>query len=207
MSKKQDMFYFNNFIECADCACRGAHLVESVLSNFNSGRLPQKVDEMHKIEQEADRKKHELQDIAAKAFITPIDREDISDMSRNIDEICDRIDDVMIKLYYNHILAVRPDILQLAKTVTACFEEVKKLLQKFSNFRHDKSIREHIIKINSLEEQADKLFINCMYDLHKSGVELLEIIAWREIYSGFEKCADAAEHIADVVETVIMKNS
>lgn len=81
------------------------------------------------------------------------------------------------------------------------------MLKEFSNFRHSKTIRDHIVKINSYEEQADKLFIKCMYDLHSSCENVLDIIAWREIYKYLEKCADAAEHTADVVETVIMKNS
>lgn len=207
MSKKQDNFYFENFVQCADCAVRAARLIEEVLSNFKPERLPQKVAQMHEIEHQADIQKHQLQDVLLKAFITPIDREDISHMSRNIDELCDKAEDVMIRLYYNRVKSVRPDSLELAKTVTLCCEEVKALLVKFADFKRRKDIREHIIKINSLEERADKLYIRCMYDLHGSGAELLHIIAWREIYTYLERCADAAEHIADAVEVVIMKNS
>ncbi len=207
MSKKQDAFYFNNFIECANHACRASELLESVLSDFKPDEISQKLDEMHQIEHSADLKKHELQDVLVKAFITPIDREDISHMSQNIDEITDKLEDVMIRLYYNQVRAVRPDALELARVVTLCCREVKALLEKFADFKHEKSLREHIIKINSLEEQADKLYIRCMYDLHGAGADALEVIAWREIYTYLEKCADATEHAADVVETVVMKNS
>jgi uncharacterized protein Yka (UPF0111/DUF47 family) len=34
-----------------------------------------------------------------------------------------------------------------------------------------------------------------------------EIIEWRDVYSNFEKCFDAAESIADNVESVVLKNS
>ena len=61
--------------------------------------------------------------------------------------------------------------------------------------------------INTLEEDADKIFISSMYKLHESGKDPMEIIALREIYIYLEKCADACEHVADVVESVIMKNS
>ncbi len=207
MSKKQDAFYFENFIACADQACKAAELLESVLSNFKPKEISQKLDEMHKIEHSADRKKHELQDVLVKAFITPIDREDISHMSQNIDEITDKLEDVMIRIYYNQVRTIRPDALELAKVVTLCCREVKALLEKFSDFKHEKTLREHIIKINSLEERADKLYIRCMYDLHGTETNALEIIAWREIYTYLEKCADATEHTADIVETVVMKNS
>lgn len=208
MSKKQDSYYFKNFIECTQCSCRAAHLLEDIMSNFDAGDLGQKIIEMHEIEHTADVKKHELLDTLVKAFITPIEREDIIQVSQNIDEITDKIEDVLIRIYYNHIKSMRPDALKLAGVVVKCCEEVNALMEKFADFKHSKKeLHECIVHINSLEEEADKLFISCMYDLHKSGVEMFDIIAWREIYIYLEKCADAGEHVADIVESVVMKNS
>lgn len=207
MSKKQDAFYFDNFVACATYALEASKLLEKVMCNFNRDDLDSHLAEMHEIEHSADRKKHALLDTLSKAFITPIDREDISSMSQTLDEITDKLEDVIIRIYYNQVRTIRPDAIELAKTVTCCCAEVCELLKEFSNFRHSKTIRDHIVKINSYEEQADKLFIKCMYDLHSSCENVLDIIAWREIYKYLEKCADAAEHTADVVETVIMKNS
>ena len=81
------------------------------------------------------------------------------------------------------------------------------MLREFEHFHHSKMLHRHIVQINSLEEQADKLYISCMYDLHGSRSTPLDIIAWREIYTYLEKCADTGEHIADVVESVVMKYS
>lgn len=207
MSKKQDAFYFENFIACADCSCQAAHLLEEIMRNFNLETLPAKLDEMHQIEHAADVKKHKLLDTLVKAFITPIEREDIIQMSHNIDEMTDKLEDVLIRIYYNRVRSIRPDALELVKIVIRCCEEVQKLLHEFADFKRSKTLHNHIIEINSLEEEADKMFIACMYDLHGSGDDLLDVIAWREIYSYLEKCADASEHIADIVESVVMKNS
>ena len=64
-----------------------------------------------------------------------------------------------------------------------------------------------IIHINTMEEEADALFISSMHELHNTSTDALEIIACREVYMYLEKCADACEHVADVVESVVMKNS
>ena len=53
----------------------------------------------------------------------------------------------------------------------------------------------------------DRLFIDSMRRLHTEVTDPLEIIAWREIYNFLEKCCDACEHVADAVESVIMKNT
>ena len=59
----------------------------------------------------------------------------------------------------------------------------------------------------ALEEEGDRLFIESMRRLHAEVTDPIEIIAWREIYVYLEKCCDACEHVADVVESVIMKNT
>ena len=71
-----------------------------------------------------------------------------------------------------------------------------------------RSLKEYIIHINSLEEESDRLFIANMRQLHvEPGLDIREIMAWEEIYTYLEKCADACEEIADSVENVVMKNS
>ena len=60
---------------------------------------------------------------------------------------------------------------------------------------------------NTLEEKEDELFISSMRKLHVEEQDVRNIIAWREIYTYLEKCADACEHVADIVGSVAMKNS
>ena len=78
---------------------------------------------------------------------------------------------------------------------------------EFPSFRKSKKLKDLIIEINTLEEACDQQFIQAMRALHTDGSDPLEIIAWREIYIYLEKCADACEHVADTVESVVMKNS
>ena len=77
----------------------------------------------------------------------------------------------------------------------------------FVDFKKSKELHRLIIEINALEEEGDKLFIDSMRRLHIEVKDPLEVIAWREIYIYLEKCCDACEHVADAVESVIMKNS
>ena len=207
MSKKQDDFYFQNFIECAGYSCQAAHLLKEILSDFKPEDTRLRLDELHKIEHEADVKKHELSDRLTKAFITPIEREHIAALSEQIDDLTDKIEEVFIRIYINNVKAIRPEALKMLDLVIQCCEEVCGLMREFANFRRSKELKDRIIQINSLEEEADRLYIASMYSLHSEEKDVLAVIAWREIYSYLEKCADACEHAADVVESVVMKNS
>ena len=207
MAKKQDAYYFETFTACLDDACKAAQLLDRSMREFDPAQIKETLDEMHNIEHAADDKKHELLNVLAKAFITPIEREDILQLSQNLDDLTDKLEDVFIRLYYNRVTAIRPDALEMADIVIRCCQEVGKLMNEFADFKRSKVIHDHIVSINTLEESADKLFIDCMFRLHDTCKDPLEVVAWREIYIYLEKCADACEHIADMVESVIMKNS
>ena len=207
MSKKSDSYYFQNFIECVECGCQAAKMLEDNLEHFDTGLLQDNLDGLHRIEHDADKKKHEMMAVLVKAFITPIEREDIILLSQSIDEVTDKIEDVLIRIYINNVQQIRPEALAFIKVIIRCCEALKEVMEEFADFRKSKTLHGLIIEINALEEEGDRLFIESMRRLHAEVTDPIEIIAWREIYVYLEKCCDACEHVADVVESVIMKNT
>ena len=162
---------------------------------------------MPEVDHSKDEKKHDLLNVLTKAFITPLEREDITLLSQNIDEVIDKIEDVLLRIYCNNVRIIRPDALKLCEVIIRCSEAVKKLLAEFADFRKSKQLHDYIVTINTLEEEADELFISSMRMLHTTCSDPIMVITWREIYIYLEKCVDACEHVADTVEGVIMKNS
>ena len=192
MSKKKDSYYFENFVTCVEYSSRAARMLEENLIHFRRENLKDRLDEIHRVEHDADQKKHEMMGVLVKAFITPIEREDIILLSQSIDEVTDKIEDVMIRLYINNVKDIRPEAVEFAALLIQCCEA---------------TLHECLIRINELEEQGDRLFIKSMRKLHKETDNVIDIIAWREIFNYLEKCCDACEHVADAVESVIMKNT
>lgn len=207
MASKQDAFYYDNFITCAGYSSRAAHLLKEILTDFRPDEIGDKFNEIHEIERQADDERHKLNDMLVRAFITPIEREDIAQLSHDIDEVTDKIEDVLIRVYINNVQKIRPEALKLLDTVIKCCDALQELMREFFDFRKSKKLSEKIIAINTLEEEADRLYIDSMRRLHTEETDVLQIIAWREIYDYMEKCADACEHAADVVGNVVMKNS
>ena len=146
-------------------------------------------------------------DRLAKEFIPPIEREDIVELSQNIDTMTDQVEDVLMRIYMGNVQEIEPDALEMTDVVIQCCEKVRDLLKTFSDFRHSKEMKNRIIDINDLEETSDRLFMKSMRKLHTECSDPLHIIVWREIYIYLERCADACEHVADTVESVVMKNS
>ena len=207
MARKQDAYYFDNFVACAEESCQAAALLRRVLGDFKPEELEKYLEEIHEIENRADGKKHDMLDHLAKEFLPPIEREDIVSLSQNIDNMTDKVEDVMLRVYMNDVQDIEPNALKMTENIIQCCDAVKELLMEFKNFKRSKNIKQLVIRINDLEEEADKMFMQSVRGLYTESDDPLKIIAWRDIYIYLERCADACEHVADVVESVIMKNS
>lgn len=205
--KKQDSFYFDNFKTCAEYSLKAAKLLDEIMIKFNKDTIKEYVDRMHEIEHEADTKKHEMLSVLLKAFMTPIERDDILLLSSCLDEVTDKIEDVALRMYCNNIETVFEPAKALVKVVIENCEEMLRMLDEFKNFKKSKTLHQHIIRINTLEEEGDKLFIEGLRELHTKECDPVKIITWREILIYLEKCTDATEHVADVCERVIMTNT
>lgn len=207
MAKKNDDFFFRNFIECADYSLQAAKMLKQSLVDFDPSKIREQLDNLHSIEHSADNKKHEMKAALVKAFITPIEREDIMMLSQNIDDVTDCIEDVLLMIYVNNVQNIRTDAIPFIDLIIQCCEMLVETLSEFSDFKKSKTLNEKLINVNTLEEDADKLFITAMRELHTDNTNPREIIAWREIYNYLEKCTDACEHVADVIEEILLKNS
>ena len=204
MSK--DNFYYENFIESAAISCEAAKMLKDVLCDFDVETLPEKKTILHQIEHRGDEKRHEMTSALVRAFITPLEREDMLRLSQYIDDVTDSIEDIIIRIYINNVTQIREDSIEFACIVIRCCEAMKKMLEEFPNFKKSKKLGELIIEINCLEELGDDLYVKSMKTLHTTSIDSFQIIAWREIYEFFEKCCDTCEKVADIIESITIGN-
>lgn len=207
MSKKTDAFYFDTFTECASLSWEAAIALEDILRNFDPSQIDQEMQRLHEIEHRADGKKHVLLSELVKAFITPIERDDIINLSQTMDDVTDAVEDIIIHMDVTGISSIRPDAIEFAAHLTKCCECLKDIMVEFANFKKSKNLHDIVIAMNGLEEEGDRMYIAAMKKLHTECSDPLEIIAWRDIYTFFENVCDACEDVADIVETIVIGNT
>ena len=169
MANKSDQMYYDTFVACAEYACEASRMLEETLAKFDYSAMSVRMDEIHKVEHAADQKKHALMEQLLRAFITPIEREDIAMLCDNIDEVVDCLEDVLIRVYINNVSSIRPDAVAFARSLTRCCEATRQALVEFPSFRKSKKLKDLIIEINTLEEACDQQFIQAMRALHTDG--------------------------------------
>ena len=207
MANKANRFYFDNFVAAANCACRASDYLVNCLENYCAENIVSMIESLHAIEHEADGIKHEMSRELARAFVTPIDREDLAMLSQNIDEVTDKIEETLQRFYINCVTTVQPEAITFAKKIADSCRRMKEMLEEFINFKRSARLHDMIVELNHAEEECDSLYLEASLNVRRAGLDALDVFAWREIYDRMEECADACEHVGDCVETVIMKNT
>lgn len=204
---KSDKFYFDNFSQCAALSKKAADYLLECLENYNPCRIEKMLEEVHEIEHSADIKRHEMSDTLARAFVTPVDREDLDMLSHNLDNVTDKIEDIVQKLYINNITEINPSAVSFAKQIVRACEYICEVMDEFVNFKKSKKIQTLIIKLNDIEDVCDKIYLSSMRELMKNPQDIFITISWREIFDCFESCADLCENVGESIGLVIMKNT
>ena len=204
---KGDKFYFDNFVQSTAYAGKAAAFLVECLENYDRERLNEKLEEMHAFEHAADGVKHEMAAALAKAFVTPVDREDLDMLSQKLDDVNDILEEILQRFYMYNIKTVEPNAVLFAQLLVKACGLLGEIMAEFENFKRSKKIRELVIELNSVEEECDKLFIQAMHDLTVNSQDVLETVSWRKIFECLEQCSDACEHAAECVGSVIIKNT
>lgn len=207
MSKKNENNYFEMLVRGVEYSKQAAQLLHDTLQRYQAAQLSDKMEEMHKIEHLADLAKHEMMEKLVREFITPIEREDIMQMSNTIDDVTDSIEDVLMRMYMFNLQSVRVEALAFSAVIVSCCDALLNTMKEFHNFKKSSAIKDLIININMLEEEGDKIYTESMHSLFVHTKDAVEIIAWSEVFNRLEKCCDKCEDVANLVESVIMKNS
>lgn len=207
MSKKADRFYFENLVKAAEWSCRAADYLEECISDYNPEKLGEMIQKMHEFEHSGDGEKHEMSAALARAFVTPVDREDLALISQCIDDVSDCIEEVMQSFYMYRIESVTSEAGEFSKIITMCCRHMRDMLAEFVNFKKPEKLHKMIIELNHIEEDCDKLYLKANRHLTEHAKDALEIMSWRDIYNKMENCTDACESVGNCVETVVMKNT
>ena len=94
----------------------------------------------------------------SKNFITPFDREDIHYLATSLDDIADYIYASAKKINFYKVNPNDTGIHKLAELILQGTQETKKVVLGLRNMKNVKEMTEAMIKVNSIENQADDIF-------------------------------------------------
>jgi len=138
------------------------------------------------------------------SFITPIDREDIYLLTTRADDIIDEINGLARRLEIVHAVPLRPDVPEIARILADALVEVE---AAFEQMKAHNGVTEHSQRVRRLEKRADVLYADALHRLFTGEPNAIEVVKWVSIYEQLEDAIDRCKHLAESLESVVVKHS
>jgi predicted phosphate transport protein (TIGR00153 family) len=199
----RDRLYFDLFEEAAGNIVRAADLLDQLLRGY-----PDRREELTRdiliCEQEGDRITHDIIRRLNETFVTPIDREDIFAMAGALDDIVDYTEEAADYLGLYKIEAPMEQAQRLAHVLLQAARMIAEAMPRMRSFE---DIGHYTVEINRLENDGDRITREAMASLFDNGIDPMVVIRWKDIYERLENAIDATEHVANILEGIVIKNS
>ena len=205
--KKQELNYYDEFIKMSKYTVDISELLKELIQDYDYGKVEEKVLEIHEIENLADKTQHGVLNYLIKDFVPPLDREDIIDLTRRLDDVIDLIDEVSIDLDIFVVRELRHDVMEYMEILQEASKMMHGLLLKFKDMKDYEGLKKIVVEVNNIEEKGDKLYQKSIKELYESSNNAIDVNRWTIIYNKLEDCFDAIEHVADCVDEIFLKNN
>jgi predicted phosphate transport protein (TIGR00153 family) len=205
----REVKFFDLLEQQSNAVVKGAKLLQECLESKGT------IDEMylaskriHEVEHEGDELVHRLMERLNKSFITPLDREDIHELTSRLDDVLDYVDAVAKRLVTFKIGAPTHHAIELGRIIVRSAEETAVGIALLRDLSKADAIMKQCEKINQLENDADQVMRDALNDLFNgSERDPIEVIKWKDIYEHLELATDKCEDVANIIESVLVKYS
>lgn len=158
------------------------------------------------IEHRADETIHKLVIRLNKTFITPFDREDIYSLASELDDIVDKIENVIHNIVIYNVDPHEDFLAGFAEIIVKDAEFMAELIALLKSQKYSDNFRDLVVKIHSLEDEGDELFIKVLKSLFSNGQDAIAIIKLKDIAEDLEKVTDRFQTASFTIENIFVKN-
>jgi predicted phosphate transport protein (TIGR00153 family) len=198
----RDREFFDLFEEAGGNIARAADLLDQMLTSWPDRKGLAR--DILVCEQEGDRITHDIIHRLNQTFVTPIDREDILVLASALDDIIDFTEEVADYMGLYRIEAPMEQAVRMSHILVQATRQVAEALPRMRGF---KDINHYTVEINRLENDGDRVVREAIAALFDHGIDPMVVIRWKDIYERLEQAIDACEHVANVLEGIVIKNS
>jgi len=195
--------YFRLFSDMAANLETAARLLVELMNEFDDAKS--KARQILECEHVGDKIVHDIVKRLNRSFVTPLDREDIYDLSSTMDDILDNIEATADAMTLYKITEPQEHAKQMAAVIAAATNVLCKAIDGLET--RPKNLREHWIEVNRLENEGDRISRDAVAELFDGDMKCIDIIKWKDIYNLLESAIDECEHVANIIESVVLKNT
>ncbi len=205
--KKKPNIFYQHFQKVADNIKEATEIFVKQMQALNDKAVAEDYfQKIKQLEQKGDRYTHDIIVELNKAFITPLENEDIMDLALQLDDVLNCLMGISSNILMYGIKETDETMNLLTKNIQDCMNE---LFTAISLLTQDKlrEMSKHTELINSLEDSANEILSGGLKKLFDNCTDPIELIKKKEVYSLMESFSDTIEDAANVLESIILRNS
>jgi uncharacterized protein Yka (UPF0111/DUF47 family) len=201
----KDRVFYTLFEQVADTMDKMGKVLKEVVKEPDFDKRAGLISQIEDLEHVNDDFTHQIFTELGRNFITPFDREDIHYLATSLDDVCDYIFATAKKINFYKVNPNDQGIQKMADLIEQGSEQIRTAVHELRNMRDMRKITEALVKVNSIENQADDIFDLSIERLFETEPDAKEVIKKREIYQVMEIVTDKCEDAANVIESIIIK--
>jgi uncharacterized protein len=201
----KDRIFYQLFEEVSITSLEMAHLLKKMVTEPTFEGREKYVAQIEDLEHKNDDLTHKIFTELSRNFITPFDREDIHYLASAMDDIADHIYASAKKINFYRVDPVHESYSKMADLIIQGCESLKMAVAELKNMKNMRQITDALVRVNSIENQADDVFDFSIERLFATENDAKEVIKKREIYQVMENATDKCEDAANVIESIIVK--
>ena len=199
----------DDFFELFERAAENAHAASTelleMLEKFDA--VKDRSKRIKDIEHTGDQITHDAIERLNRTFITPVDREDIHDLVCRIDDIVDLVDTAAHRIILYKVAAPTSHAKELARCLKHATNIIREAMPLLRDMKNSRKIGEKCIAIHTQENEADRIMHDALGALFEAQPDPIEVIKWKDIYEEIESATDRCEDVANVLDTIVLKNA
>lgn len=201
----KDRIFYSLFEEVAETVHKMSITLQEMVNEPDEDKRASILVKIEDLEHKNDDLTHTIFTELGRNFITPFDREDIHHLATALDDIADYIYASGKKINFYKINPNDTGIKKMTEMILQGSLETKKAVNGLRDMKNLREMTEALVKINSIENQADDVFDMSIEMLFSNEQDFKEVIKKREIYQVLEIATDKCEDVGNVIESIIIK--
>ncbi len=195
--------FYDLFSRAGENALEAARKAEIRFREYPNSSVSQA--DVKAVETEGDEITRELIQLLNTQYVTPFDREDIYELTTAVDDVVDYIEEASDLLGLYGIESTTKHVVEQCRIFVQAVEQLSLALKRLKGLR---GIQDALIELKRLEDEGDRVVHDAVAALFRDDrIDPLIVIRWKDIYEGLERAIDAAEHAANVIANIVVKNA
>jgi uncharacterized protein len=195
--------FYDLFSKAGENALEAARHAETRFREYPSSSVTQA--DIKSIETAGDQITRDLIQLLNTQYITPFDREDIYELATALDDVVDDIEEASDLLELYGVERATKHAVEQCRILVLAVEQLSLALNRLKGLR---GVQDALVELKRLEDEGDRVVHDAIGALFRDDrIDPLIVIRWKDIYDGLERAIDAAEHAANVVANIVVKNA